>query len=192
VAGLHGLSAQVAGGFGRVEPRRQARSYLLGFLAQVERKNGWQLAEAAGDATPDRMQRLLNNARWSAGKVRNDLRAYVVEYLGDPGGVLIVDETGFLKKGTRSARVQRQYSGTAGAGWRTASSGVFLRLRLTLLLNSFRRPGRVRDGRGGWFGCGPVGGRSHATRRPAISSPRGEPQPHLGSGWPAVVGRTGP
>src|SRR5690242_491167 len=86
----------------------------MGLLAPLERKNGWQLAEAAGDAAPDRMQRLLNNARWDARQVRDDLRGYVVEHLGDPGGVLIVDETGFLKKGTRSAGVQRQYSGTAG------------------------------------------------------------------------------
>ena len=82
-----------------MEPRRQARAYLTGLLAPVERKNGWQLAEAAGDATPDKMQRLLNAARWDPDEVRDDLRAYVVEHLGDPGGVLIVDETGFLKQG---------------------------------------------------------------------------------------------
>jgi SRSO17 transposase len=75
---------------------------------------GWQLAEQAGDATPDGMQRLLNHARWDADEVRDDLRGYVVEHLGDPGGVLVVDETGFLKKGTNSAGVKRQYSGTAG------------------------------------------------------------------------------
>jgi SRSO17 transposase len=114
VSGLDEMFARVAGRFGRVEPRRQARSYLMGLLAPVERKNGWQLAEAAGDASPDRMQRLLNNARWDVRLVRDDLRAYVVEHLGDPGGVLIVDETGFVKKGTKSAGVQRQYSGTAG------------------------------------------------------------------------------
>src|SRR5205823_11026486 len=93
--------------------------------APLERKNGWQLAEAAGDAAPDRMQRLLNNARWDARQVRDDLRSYVVEHLGDPGGVLIVDETGFLKKGTRSAGVQRQYSGTAGRT-ENCQVGVFL------------------------------------------------------------------
>jgi SRSO17 transposase len=114
VSGLDALFARVAGRFGRVEPRRQARAYLTGLLAPVERKNGWQLAEAAGDGTPDRMQRLLNGARWDAEAVRDDLRAYVVEHLGDPAGVLIVDETGFVKKGTGSAGVQRQYSGTAG------------------------------------------------------------------------------
>jgi SRSO17 transposase len=125
VAGLDALFARVAGRFGRVEPRRQARLYLMGLLAPLERKNGWQLAEAAGDAAPDRMQRLLNNARWDARQVRDDLRGYVVEYLGDPGGVLIVDETGFIKKGTKSAGVQRQYSGTAGR-IENCQLGVFL------------------------------------------------------------------
>ncbi|MEU1729473.1 IS701 family transposase [Nonomuraea sp. NPDC005692] len=114
VTGLDVLFGRVAGRFGRVEPRRQARAYLLGLLAPIERKNGWQLAEAAGDATPDRMQRLLNSARWDPRQVRVDLREYVMEHLGHRDGVLIVDETGFLKKGDKSAGVQRQYSGTAG------------------------------------------------------------------------------
>jgi SRSO17 transposase len=83
-------------------------------LAPLAGKNGWTLAEVAGDATPDGMQRLLNAANWDADGVRDDLRGYVVEHLGEPGGVLIVDETGFLKKGVKSAGVQRQYSGTAG------------------------------------------------------------------------------
>ena len=121
VSGLDELFARVAGRFGRVEPRRQARGYVMGLLAPVERKNGWQLAEAAGDTCPDRMQRLLNNARWDPLGMRSDLREYVFQELGDDAGVLIVDETGFIKKGTRSAGVQRQYSGTPG-GWRTASS----------------------------------------------------------------------
>src|SRR5215471_2903662 len=114
LSGLDDLFARVAGRFGRVEPRRQARLYLMGLLAPLERKNGWQLAEAAGDATPDRMQRLLNNARWDARQVRGDLRGYLIEQLGDAGGVLIADDTGFVKKGIKSAGVQRQYSGTAG------------------------------------------------------------------------------
>src|SRR3954470_16190303 len=88
VSGLDALFARVAGRFGRVEPRRQARAYVMGLLTPIERKNGWQLAEAAGDASPDRMQRLLNNARWDPRQVRDDLRAYVVEQLGDPAGVL--------------------------------------------------------------------------------------------------------
>lgn len=125
VAGLDALFARVAGRFGRAEPRRQARVYLTGLLAPVERKNGWQLAEAAGDTTPDRMQRLLNKARWNADDVRDDLRAYVAENLGGPNGVLIVDETGFVKKGDRSVGVQRQYSGTAGRV-ENCQLGVFL------------------------------------------------------------------
>jgi SRSO17 transposase len=83
-------------------------------LAPVERKNGWQLAEALGERTPDGVQRLLNAARWDADAVRDDLRQYVVRHLGDADAVLVVDETGFLKKGRKSAGVARQYSGTAG------------------------------------------------------------------------------
>lgn len=113
-AGFEDLFARIAGRFGRVEPRRRARAYLLGLLGQVERKNGWQLAEYAGDAGPDGMQRLLNGYRWDPDLVRDDLRGYVAEQLGDPDGVLIVDDTGFIKKGRRSAGVQRQYTGTSG------------------------------------------------------------------------------
>ncbi|MCW2716391.1 transposase, partial [Pseudonocardia sp.] len=111
--GLDGLFAQVAGRFLRAEPRRRARAYVRGLLAPLAGKNGWTLAEVAGDATPDGMQRLLNSAHWDTDGVRDDVRGYVVEHLGDPAGVLIVDETGFLKKGLKSAGVQRQYSGTA-------------------------------------------------------------------------------
>lgn len=98
----------------RAEPRLRARAYVRGLLAPLAGKNGWTLAEAAGDVTPDGVQRLLNAAAWDVEEVWDDARAYAVEYLGDPGGVLVVDETGFLKKGVRSAGVQRQYSGTAG------------------------------------------------------------------------------
>lgn len=132
------MFARVAGRFGRVEPRRQARAYVMGLLAPVERKNGWQLAEAAGDASPDRMQRLLNNARWDPRAVRDDLREYVVEQLGVPGGVLIVDETGFIKKGAKSAGVQRQYSGTAGRVENCRLGGV-LGLRLAVGPRADRR-----------------------------------------------------
>ena len=114
VAGLDDLFALVAGRFPRVEPRLRARAYVRGLLAPLAGKNGWTLAEAAGDATPDGMQRLLNRAAWDADGVRDDVRGYVVRHLGEAGGVLVVDETGFVKKGTRSAGVQRQYSGTAG------------------------------------------------------------------------------
>jgi SRSO17 transposase len=108
------LMGQVAGRFGRVEPRRRARALVLGLLSGLRRKNCWTLAEQAGDATPDGMQHLLAAARWDADGVRDDLREYVVRHLGDPGAVLVVDETGDLKKGTASAGVQRQYTGTAG------------------------------------------------------------------------------
>jgi SRSO17 transposase len=124
-AELESLCARVAPRFGRVEVRRRASSFLRGLLSAAERKNGWQLAEQAGDRTPDGTQRLLNHARWDADEVRDDLRAYVVEHLGEAGGVLVVDETGFLKKGTKSAGVQRQYSGTAGR-IENCQVGVFL------------------------------------------------------------------
>jgi SRSO17 transposase len=114
VAGLDELFARVAGRFYRVEPRRRARAYVRGLLAPLAGKNGWTLAEAAGDLTPDGMQRLLNAAAWDDDGIRDDVRTYAVTHLGERDGVLIVDETGFLKKGTKSAGVQRQYSGTAG------------------------------------------------------------------------------
>ena len=100
--------------FGRAEPRRRALAYLQGLLAPLERKNGWHLAEAAGERTPDGMQEFLARVHWDADALRDDLRAYVVEHLGDDDAVLVLDETGFLKKGTKSAGVHRQYSGTAG------------------------------------------------------------------------------
>jgi len=106
--------ARIAGRFRRVEPRRQARQYLLGLLSDVDERTCWQLAEQAGDASPHRMQRLLGEAVWDADAVRDDLRAYVVDELGDPEAVLILDDTGDLKKGCHTVGVQRQYTGTAG------------------------------------------------------------------------------
>ena len=100
--------------FSRVEPRRRARAFVLGLLAELPRKNCWTIAEHAGDRTPDGMQHLLSRARWDADGVRDDVRSYVVEQLGDPGAVLVVDETGDVKKGTVTPGVQRQYTGTAG------------------------------------------------------------------------------
>lgn len=124
-AGLDELLARFAHRFGRAEPRRQALTYLVGLLSPLASKNGWTLAEAAGDATPDRMQRLFNRSAWDPDAVRDDLFAYVSEHLGHDDGVLIVDETGFLKKGIKSAGVQRQYSGTAGRT-ENCQLGVFL------------------------------------------------------------------
>ena len=114
VAELDLLLERIAGRFARSEPRVRVREYVSGLVAGLERKNGWTLAERAGEVSPDGMQRLLRRADWDVDRVRDDVRAYVIESLGEPDGVLIADDTGFLKKGTRSAGVQRQYSGTAG------------------------------------------------------------------------------
>ena len=122
---LDELAERIASRFSRSEPRRRAAAYLKGLLAPLERKNGWQLAEVAGDTTPDAMQDFLARTRWDADAVRNDLRAYVVEQLGDPSAVLVLDETGFVKKGSKSVGVQRQYSGTAGRV-ENCQIGVFL------------------------------------------------------------------
>ena len=124
-AGLDALHARIGSRFRRAEVRERARRYLAGLLAPVERKNGWQLAERAGERHPRGVQRLLDEARWDADAVRDDLRAYVVEHLGDDRGVLVVDETGFLKKGVKSVGVARQYSGTAGRT-ENCQVGVFL------------------------------------------------------------------
>lgn len=118
------LMGRIAGRFGRVEPRRTATAYVRGLLSDLERKNCWNLAEHAGLSGPQAMQRLLRTACWDADAVRDDLRDYVIEQFG-PDGVLIVDETGFLKKGAGSAGVQRQYTGTAGR-IENSQVGVFL------------------------------------------------------------------
>lgn len=124
-AGLEELHARIAPRFARSEPRERVLAYVRGLLAPLERKNSWTVAERAGEAIPDGMQRLLATADWDADAVRDDVRDYVVEHLGDPAGVLVVDETGFLKKGTKSAGVARQYSGTAGR-IENCQIGVFL------------------------------------------------------------------
>ena len=108
------VMGRVAGRFARVELRRRAKALVRGLLADLPRKNCWTLAEHAGDASPDGMQHLLARAVWDADAVRDDVRAYVVEHLGDPQAVLVVDETGDLKKGTGTVGVKRQYTGTAG------------------------------------------------------------------------------
>jgi SRSO17 transposase len=123
--GLDEVVERIGARFGRIEPRRRALAYLRGLLSPIERKNGWQLAEVAGDRTPDGVQDFLSRAHWEADRVRDDLRAYVVEHLGDEQAVLVLDETGFLKKGDKSCGVQRQYSGTAGR-IENCQIGVFL------------------------------------------------------------------
>jgi len=113
-AGLDELRERLAPRFRRPEVLQRAGRYVAGLLARIERKNGWQVAEHLGEPHPRGVQRLLDAARWDADAVRDDLREYVVEHLGDARGVLVLDETGFLKKGTKSVGVARQYSGTAG------------------------------------------------------------------------------
>jgi SRSO17 transposase len=113
-ARLDELLGRVAGRFARVEPRRHARAFVCGLLADLPRKNCWTIAEHAGQATPDGLQHLLAGAVWDHDAVRDDIRGYLVEHLGDPGAVLVVDETGDLKKGSHTVGVQRQYTGTAG------------------------------------------------------------------------------
>lgn len=100
--------------FARSEPREEARQYLRGLLAPVERKNCWQMAEIVGEDDPQPMQRLLYSAHWEADEARDELQRFVIERFGDEGGIGVVDETGFLKKGTKSVGVKRQYTGTAG------------------------------------------------------------------------------
>ena len=124
-AEIEAVGARIGGRFARSEPRQRAIGYVRGLLSGTERKNGWQLAEHLGDPTPDGVQHLLARADWDADDVRDDLTAYVAEHLGDPGGVLVVDETGFLKKGALSVGVARQYSGTAGR-IENSQVGVFL------------------------------------------------------------------
>jgi len=122
---LAGVLGSFAGRFGRVEPRRAAAAFVTGLLSDLEVKTCWQLAEQAGHTRPDAMQRLLYRAVWDADAVRDDLRGVIVGRFGDPDGVLVVDETGDLKKGVHSVGVQRQYTGTAGR-IENAQVGVFL------------------------------------------------------------------
>lgn len=121
-AALHG---RIGPHFRRAEVRERACRFLEGLLARVERKNGWQLAEELGESGPQGMQRLLNAADWDEEAVRDELRGYVMEHLEEEHGVLVVDETGFVKKGKKSVGVARQYSGTAGRR-ENVQMGVFL------------------------------------------------------------------
>ena len=124
-AEIDAVAARLRPRFRRRAAHRHAGAYLRGLLGEAERKNGWQLAEHAGYAHPRTIQRVLDRSAWDAEAMRDDLRDFVVEHLGEPGGVLVVDETGFLKKGTKSCGVARQYSGTAGRV-ENCQVGVFL------------------------------------------------------------------
>ncbi|WP_344870151.1 IS701 family transposase, partial [Deinococcus aetherius] len=124
-ADLGTLHQRIAPRFARSEQRQRALAYVQALLSPVERKNGWQVAERIGEHTPDGVQRLLSTAQWDAQVVRDDLREYVLDHLQTPEAILVLDETGFLKKGTKSVGVQRQYSGTAGR-IENCQIGVFL------------------------------------------------------------------
>lgn len=124
-SGLEKLTSGLREHFRRAAAHRHAVAYVEGLLGEVERKNGWQLAEYGGYAQPRSIQRVLDRSIWDADAVRDDLREQVIAELGDPEGVLVVDETGFLKKGTKSCGVARQYSGTAGR-IENCQIGVFL------------------------------------------------------------------
>lgn len=122
---LDQLNQQIRQHFVRSEPHQRALAYMQGLMSGASRKNGWQVAEEVGEATPYAMQHLLDRARWDCDGVRDELRTYVKGTLADPNGVLVIDETGFLKKGRKSVGVQRQYSGTAGR-IENCQIGVFL------------------------------------------------------------------
>ena len=122
---LDGLQAQIGPALGRLETRISAGQFIKGLLSGAERKTGWMLAEEAGLERPYRMQSLLGRSSWSGDALLERVRDYAIAALGDTGGVLVVDETGFLKKGTHSVGVSRQYSGTAGR-IENCQVGVFL------------------------------------------------------------------
>ena len=126
---LEAVARRIGARFARTETRERVRSYLVGLLAPVQRKDSRQLAEPIGEAAPYGVRHLPGRSDWDPDEVRDDLRADVVESLGDPEAVLILDETGFPKKGTHSAGVARQYTGTAGR-IENAQVGVFLALLL--------------------------------------------------------------
>ena len=122
---LERLHARIAPRFARPEPRRRALAYLKGIVSATRRKNGWQLAEHAGESRPDGMQRLLNSTVWDADLVRDDLRTYILERFDDQGAVLVIEETSFRKRGKKSAGVKKQYCGTTGTV-ENCQVGVFL------------------------------------------------------------------
>lgn len=124
-AAFQEVCERIGPSFARSETRKRAQAYLQGLLSPIERKNGWQLAEEAGERTPYAMQYLLSRAVWDAEQLRERLREYIEDTMGDASGMLVIDETGFLKKGTKSVGVQRQYSGTAGR-IENCQIGVFL------------------------------------------------------------------
>jgi SRSO17 transposase len=159
-ASLHDIDRRLVPYFQRTEPRQRAMAYLRGLLSPAERKNSWQLAEVSGDATPYAFQHLLRRALWDPEAVRDALRHYIAQHLGDPKAVLVLDETSFLKKGQHSAGVARQYSGTAGKvencqidvflGYASALGQALLDRELSRVSSRLKhRPGREHPPSGG-------------------------------------------
>ena len=168
---LTDIERRLAPYFERAEPRQRALAYLRGLLSPAERKNSWQLAEVSGDATPYGLQHLLRRALWDPEAVRDELRRYVVQHLGDAAAVLVIDETGFLKKGRHSAGVARQYSGTAGR-IENCQIGVFVgyasRHGHTLLDRELYRPAEWTNDRARGQQAGIPADRGFATK-PALA-----------------------
>ena len=175
---LDSVVERIASRFARSEARGRVRTYPIGLLGPIQRKDSRQIAEPVGDDSPYAVQHLLGRSEWEPGEVRDDLRAYVVEALGDDEAVLILDETGFLKKGRNSAGVARQYTGTAGR-IENAQVGVFLayasRHGTAFLDRALYLP---KEWTGDPARC--------KARRPA--SPRGPPSPPRPS-WPRRCSR---
>src|SRR4051794_38947090 len=161
------VARRIGARFARSETRDRVRSYLVGLLGPVQRKNAWQVAEPIGDADPYGVQSLMGRSEWDPGAVRDDLQGYVIEVLGDPDAVLILDETGFLKKGTKSAGVARQYTGTAGR-IENAQVGVFLayagRHGTAFLDRALSLPEEWTDDPGRCAGAGVPEGTAFATK----------------------------
>jgi SRSO17 transposase len=164
---LDEVARRIGARFPRSETRDRVRAYLVGLLGPVPRKNAWQLAEQIGDGDPYGVQYLMGRSEWDPDAVRDDLRGYVVEALGDPDAVLILDETGFLKKGTKSAGVARQYTGTAGR-IENCQVGVFLayasRHGTALLDRALYLPKGWTDEPGRCEAAGIPGGTAFATK----------------------------
>jgi SRSO17 transposase len=137
---LDELVTRIAPRFDRIEPRRRARAYLQGLLAPLERKNGWHLAEAARDASPDGVQDFLSRMPWDADAVRDDLRASMAEHLGDPEAVLVLDETGFLKKGNKSVGCKQEQLRRADESYHQDGEPEMLTWALGLRASSIRSP----------------------------------------------------
>jgi hypothetical protein len=178
---------RVAGRFARVDLRRRARAFVRGLLADLPRKNCWTIAEHVGDASPDGMQHLLGRAVWDEHAVRDDLRTYLVEHLGDPEALLVIDETGDLKHGTATVGVQRQYTGTAGRSKRPGRGLPGLRRRCRARAD---RPGAVPAPVVDQPPRAPAGGRRPRPGRVCDQAGAGQPDagPRAGRRGPGSVG----